>query len=387
MLDDAARIIAIDSSNMCGIADKFAGLCEEALVLGERFEIPEKVRVNPKITIVYSRPSQIIVVGMGGSAMGGDLLRSWLLDRCPIPIETCRDYHLPGYAGSGTLVVAVSYSGNTEETLNAFLEAVERGCMTISISSGGLLKKLTIRLGLPYLQIPSGYPPRSAIPFLFFPLASVLMKMDVISSFDAEAIEAINTLKTLRKEIGVASATDVNPSKRLAVSLEGLVPMVCGFGQFEAVASRMKTQFNENSKTPAKFEFFPELNHNETLGWTGPKNLTGVFGVVIIRSDDEPVEIKARIEITKELVFSQGAGVVTEIWSRGSGRLARMLSVMYIGDFASIYLGVLYGVDPTSMSIIEGLKRRLGDRLKKTDEFKRRVEVLLAQSTFKPKTS
>jgi glucose/mannose-6-phosphate isomerase len=117
------------------------------------------------------------------------------------------------------------------------------------------------------------------------------------------------------------------------------------------------------------------------------KNLTRVFGVVIIRSDDEPVEIKARIEITKELVFSQGAGVVTEIWSRGSGRLARMLSVMYIGDFASIYLGVLYGVDPTSMSIIEGLKRRLGDRLKKTDEFKRRVEVLLAQSTFKPKTS
>ena len=378
MLDDATRIMAIDSSNMSGIADKFARLCEDALVLGERFEIPEKVRVNSEITIVYSRPSQIIVVGMGGSAMGGDLLRSWLLDRCPIPIETCRDYHLPGYAGPRTLVIAVSYSGNTEETLNAFLEAVERGCMTVSISSGGFLGEFSDRFGLPHLQIPSGYPPRSAIPFLFFPLASVLMKLDVIPSFDAEAVEAISTLKTLGREISIASTTGANPSKRLAISLEGLIPMVCGFGQFEAVASRMKTQFNENSKTPAKSEFFPELNHNETLGWTGPKNLTKIFGVVIIRSDDEPVEMRTRIEITKELMLNQGAGVVTEIWSRGSGRLARMLSVMYIGDFASIYLGVLYGMDPTSMSIIEELKKQLGDRLKKTDELKRRVEELLA---------
>jgi len=363
---------------MSRIVQRFPELCEDALVLGQGFEIPEKVRVNSKITIVYSKPSQIIVVGMGGSAIGSEMLRSWLLDRCPIPVEICRDYHLPKYAGLRTLVVAVSYSGNTEETLNAFVEAVERGCMTISMSSGGFLEEFSHRLGLPHLQIPSGYPPRSAIPYLFFPLTSVLRKFNVTSSFDAEANEAISILKTLRAEIGLDSPTDMNPSKRVAVALEGLVPMICGYGQYAAVASRMKSQFNENSKTPAKFECFPELNHNETLGWTGLKNLTRVCGVVIIRSDDEPPEMTARIEVTKELVFNQGAGTMTEVWSRGSGQLARMLSVMYIGDFASIYLGILYGIDPTSMSVIEELKKRLDDKLKKNDELKQKVEKLLA---------
>ena len=378
VLDNAVRIRAVDSSNMSCIVQRFPELCEDAIVLGESLEIPEKVRVNSKITIVYSKPNQIIVVGMGGSAIGSEMLRSWLLDRCPIPMEICRDYHLPKYAGLRTLVVAVSYSGNTEETLNAFVEAVERGCMTVSVSSGGFLEDFSHRLGLPHLRIPSGYPPRSAIPYLFFPLASALKKLNVISSFDAEASEAISILKNLRAEIGLDSPTDMNPSKRVAVALEGLIPMVCGFGQYVAVASRMKSQFNENSKTPAKFEFFPELNHNETLGWTGSKNLTRVFGVIIIRSDDEPPEIKARIEITRELVLNQGAGTVTEIWSRGSGQLARMLSVMYVGDFASIYLGVLYGIDPTSTSIIEELKKRLGDKLKKDDELRQKVGKLLA---------
>ena len=183
-------------------------------------------------------------------------------------------------------------------------------------------------------------------------------------------------LKNIREEICSTNPTERNPSKRLAQALEGLIPMVCGYHPYEAVATRIKTQFNENGKTPAKVEFFSELNHNETLGWSGLRRLTKNFGVVLIRSDDEPPEMKIRIEVTRSLVFNERAGKVLEIWARGSGRLAKMLSAMYIGDFASIYLGILYGIDPTPVPIIDELKRQLEAKLDKATELKRRVEEL-----------
>jgi glucose/mannose-6-phosphate isomerase len=313
---------------------------------------------------------------MGGSAIGGDLLKGWVRDRFNSPIEVCREYHLPKYAGPNTLVIAISYSGNTEETLNSFVEAVERGCMTFSISSGGLLEKFNHTLGLPHMRVPSAFPPRSALPYLFFPPIALLQKLGALSNFDVELAEAISTLKNIREEICAASPSETNPSKKLAIDIEGLIPMVCGFGPFEAVANRIKTQFNENSKTPAKAEFFPEMNHNETLGWSGLRKLTKTFGVVLIRSNDEPPEIRTRIEVTRELVPNDGAGKVVEIWAKGLGRLGKMLSAMYVGDFASIYLGILYGIDPTLISVIDNLKNRLGERLNRAAELAERVNKL-----------
>lgn len=378
VLDDEARLGAVDQSNMRRIAEKFPELCEDALALCRGLKIPREARVNSKLTLKYTQPREVVVAGMGGSAIGGALLKGWIQDRFPRPIDVNREYHLPKYAEPRTLVMAVSYSGNTEETLNSFIEAVERGCMTFSVSSGGLLEEFNHALGLPHVRVPSGYPPRSAIPYLFFPIAAILQKLGALEPFDDEASEAIETLKELRGEICPSSPTEENPSKKLALALEGLIPMVCGFGPFEAVATRMKTQFNENSKTPAKAEFFPELDHNETLGWSGLRKLTKNFGVVLLRSDDEPLEIRTRIEATRSLVFEEGAGRVQEIWARGSGRLAKMLSAMYVGDFASIYLGILYGIDPTPVPIIDELKRHLEAKLKKAAELKKRVEELKA---------
>jgi len=188
----------------------------------------------------------------------------------------------------------------------------------------------------------------------------------------------VKTLKDIREEVRSSSPTERNPSKKLALDLEGLIPMVCGFAPFEAVATRIKTQFNENGKTPAKAEFFPELNHNETLGWGGLRRLTKNFGVVLIRSEDEPLEIRTRIEVTRNLVLEGGAGRVLEIWAKGSGRLAKMFSTMYVGDFASVYLGILYGIDPTPTPIIDELKRLLEAKLNKAQELRKRVEKLKA---------
>ena len=150
-----------------------------------------------------------------------------------------------------------------------------------------------------------------------------------------------------------------NLAKKIASSLQGAIPLIAGFGFYESVALRLKTQFNENSKTPSVIELFPELRHNTVVGWSGPQELTKKFGVLLIRDREEPPEIRKMIEITKEQIFNDSAATVSEIWSRGHGKLARMLSTLYIGDFASVYLSILYGVNPTPTKNIDELKKHL----------------------------
>jgi len=294
----------------------------------------------------------------------------------PIPVEVCRDYSLPAYVDEETLVFATSYSGNTEETLSCFLEAVEKECMTIAVTSDGILQEFSEKTGLPFVKLPEGYPPRTAVPYLFFPLIASLRKLRVLPKVDEEIDEAVGILKEVRKEIRPESPASKNLAKKIALGVEGSVPLVSGFGFYEGVALRMKTQFNENSKTPAKIEVFPELNHNETVGWTGLRRLTKSFSIILIRDHDESPEIRTRIEVTKKLVFDEGAAKVLEIWSRGRGRLARMLSTMYVGDFASFYLAILYGLNPTPVKIIDELKKRLEEKVDIVGELRRRFEAL-----------
>ena len=376
VLDDESRINAIDKSNMLGIIERFPEFCNDALSLCKVLTFPKEVVLNRGKSICYHTPHQVIVTGMGGSAIGGDILKDWLEDRVHVPIQVNREYHLPAYADCDSLVVAVSYSGNTEETLSSYMEAVERGCMTLSLSSGGLLEEFNKRLGLPLIKLPAGYPPRSAMPYLFFPIAVGIRKLGVAGWYESEVDEAIKVVTELREELKAATHSRKNPAKQLAMSLKGSLPMVCGYGPFKSIALRIKTQFNENSKTPAKAEYFSELNHNETVGWSEARQLTRLFSVVLIRSDDEPPEIRARIEITRGLVFDEGAYKVLEIYARGEGKLAKMLSAMYVGDSSSVYLGVLYGFDPTPIPVIDELKKQLEMRVNKTSELKKRVEQL-----------
>ena len=144
--------------------------------------------------------------------------------------------------------------------------------------------------------------------------------------------------------------------------MEGSIPAVYGFGIYEGVALRIKSQFNENAKSPSIAASFPELNHNETVGWTGREDLTKKITVILIRDKDEPAEIKTRIDVTKNLVFDEKAKKVVEIQARGKSKLAKMFSTIYIGDFASIYLAILYGIDPTPVKIIDKLKAQLEKR-------------------------
>ncbi len=346
ILDNIEEIKKIDRNCMLSFCINTPKHYEEAL------EIAQKTPVS------FQKPKTVIVAGMGGSAIGGELLKDWARDKANIPVEVNRDYSLPAYADEKTLVFIISYSGETEESLSTFLDALRRRCMIYCISSGGNLIEFAKKLHVPHLQIPSGMPPRAALPYLFSPLPLVLEKIGLISNVCSEFSEAIKTLEKVSYENSPEKAMDENFSKRLALGVCGTMPIIYGFGLYRAVSQRFKQQLNENSKVPSKWDVFPELNHNEIVGWERADKLAMCFSTVFIRDEDEPEEIKLRIEITKELMQNNVAKIF-EVWSLGESKLAKILSTILIGDFTSVYLAVMRGIDPTPVRTISLLKSKM----------------------------
>jgi glucose/mannose-6-phosphate isomerase len=345
VLDNTSKISEIDKSNMLGFCVDTAKHYREA------------ARAAEKISLSHTDPENIIVVGMGGSAIGGELLKDWARDKAQVPIEVSRAYSLPTYANERSLVFVISYSGETEETLSSFLDAVKRRCMIFCVSSGGSLLEFAENLGVPYLRVPSGMPPRAALPYLFVPLLKAAEKAGVVSGVSKELSEATKILARVAGENAPGKLVKDNFAKTLAAGVNGSVPEVYGFGFFRSVAQRFKTQFNENSKMPSKWEFFSELNHNEIVGWENAGALATCFSTIFLRDKMEPGEIRSRIETTKTLLPS--GSKMFEVWSQGTCALARMLSTVCIGDFTSVYLALLRGVDPTPVENINVLKKKM----------------------------
>jgi glucose/mannose-6-phosphate isomerase len=346
VLDDIEKIKAVDKSKMINFS------LDSAKLYRESAKLAEKIQVN------YPKPDSIIVAGMGGSGIGGDLLKDWARNRTAVPIEVNREYQLPAYAGKRTLVLITSYSGDTEESLGAFLDALKRKCMIYCVSSGGALLENAERLKVPYLRVPGGMPPRAALPYLFVPLLKGMEKMGLVSGASEELSEALQLLEKISKDNSPEKPAKENFSKTLALNIGQTAPVVYGFGFYRSVAQRFKQQFNENSKVPAKWEVFSELNHNEIVGWERAGELGKCFSAIFIRDKEEPTEIHSRIEITKELVGKAGLELF-EVPAQGKSPLAKMLSTICIGDFTSIYLALLHSVDPTPVKTINYLKDTL----------------------------
>jgi glucose/mannose-6-phosphate isomerase len=339
-LDDP-NVLKLDKLKMYEIVENFPEHCERAIEISKNF--------LKDLRLV--KPRKIATCGMGGSAIGGDLLKNWLPN---LDIKVIRGYELPEYVDKGYLLFAVSYSGNTEETLSVFNQAVKRGIKIIAISSNGKLEKLCKKKRVSLIKIPTGMPPRSALPYLFLPMVIVLEKVGVVKK-GREIKDALKVLKKLKSELKPEVKTSKNISKQIALKLKGKIPVIYGFDCYEAVAYRAKTQFNENSKVPSFSENFPELNHNAILGWLS-KDLGKSFCVIIIRDKNETSKMKKRIEFTKKVISKSGASII-ELRGRGKTKLAKMLSLIYILDFASIYLAFLYKKDPSDTQLISELKR------------------------------
>jgi glucose/mannose-6-phosphate isomerase len=346
ILDDVKNIKAVDKSNMINFCVNSAKLYREAAELAHN------------IKLEYPEPDNVIVAGMGGSGIGGDLLKDWARSQIAVPIEVNREYELPAYASKNTLVLLTSYSGDTEESLSSFLDALRRKCMIYCVSSGGALLENAERLGVPYLRVPDGIPPRAALPYLFVPLLICIEKAGLVSGASDELSEALQILQKVSMDNAPNKPTIENFSKALALNIGQTSPVVYGFGFYRSVAMRFKQQFNENSKVPAKWDVFSELNHNEIVGWERAAELGKYFTAIFLRDKEESTEIQSRIEITKELVEQAGVGLL-EVQAQGKSRLARMLSTIITGDFTSVYLSVLHGVDPTPVKTINYLKETL----------------------------
>lgn len=340
ILDDPKEIERIDISKVVRVIDKFPEQCEEAVEIGRKFA--KKLETK--------KPERVFVCGMGGSGIAGDILAGAFPGR---DIRVSKEYELPKHVGSKDLVFVISYSGNTEETLNVFREALSRGCEIIAITSGGELERECVKNSIAYVKIPKGIKPRFSLGYLIFPIIVILEKIGFLVKQKLDLV--LRNLRETREEIGTGTPAKDNPAKRIAMKILDSVPVVQGFGIYSPVAYRARTQFNENSKVPSFSEIFPELNHNSILGWEGGGYLTRNFSVILIRDEKESGQIRKRIEFTKKLL-RKSAKQVVEVWSLYSYDLSRMLSTMYILDFVTVYLALLRNKDPGDDSLLLKLK-------------------------------
>lgn len=346
ILDKLEELKKRDRGGMLTCIRRFPEDCKTAIKLAEKVDLDG---------IIGRKFNAVVFLGMGGSAIGGTLVRDWLLRASSVPMTVSRGHHIPGFVNEETLVFTVSYSGNTEETLNACYEAMERRSTIVAVTSGGFLERISHDNGLPLVLMPEGMKPRAAIPYQFFMLATVLNRLGLITDSWAEVDEAINVLKAFRDELVPEVPSASNLAKRLAMSLRFKVPFVYGSKLLEGVAYRFRTQLNENSKVPAASGSFPEVFHNAVMGSEGPEEVLSPLGVLIIR-DPEEDEVAKKVDRFRDLLRPR-VGMLVEVEARGKGKLAKIMSMIYLGDYVSAYLGLLNGVDPGSTDSIEELKK------------------------------
>lgn len=339
ILDDKKEIERLDVSKVIDALERFPEQCEEGIAIGRKFNVNASIK----------KPERIFLCGMGGSGIAGDILAGIFPEK---EIRVVKGYSLPKYVAEKDLVFVVSYSGDTEETVSAFREAVKRGCRIIAVTSGGEIERECFKRGIDCVRIPKGAKPRFALGYMLFPIITILEKIKFIEKQNLDLV--VKNLKETRNEIRTAIPMKDNLAKRIAFKLLDSVPVVHGFGIYEPIVYRARTQFNENAKVVSLSEIYPELNHNSILGWEDG-NLARNFSVIIIRDNNESERIRKRIEFTRQLLKKSARSVI-EIWSVYPYELSRALSTMYVLDFVTIYLALLRGKDPGDDSLLSKLK-------------------------------
>jgi glucose/mannose-6-phosphate isomerase len=315
--------------NMLNAIRNFPKQCEEALGLENSLE--------------FRDIDSIVIAAMGNTATAGHLLKSYLADS-KIPVEICSDYNLPGFVNEATLVFAISHSGNSEETLNAYQEAVEKGAKTVGMTSGGQLEKMC-KDNL--LKLPAGLQQRAALAYLFFPMLKVLENSGIVDPDPKGEEEMLNILRDRERfDMG---------GKVIAKKIGDRTPIIYSSQKLYSLALRWKYQFNENSKVPSFANFFPNLNHFEIEGY---KNMDKEHFVVILLRDrfDHP-KIQKRMDLTKELI--DVIVDVMEVETLGNSLLSRMFSSISLGDYASYHLAMLKNSDPNKVEINEYVKEKM----------------------------
>lgn len=349
-LDNREFISKLDASNMLKLISGLPDQCRHAYDIGKKTAI-----LKPN-----SRIENIVFAGLGGSAIGADIVRVYLRNEIKVPVVVCRNYKLPDFVGKNTLLFCASYSGNTEETLSSFEDGLKRGAGIVTMGSGGKLKEGSLKNSFNHIDIPSGFPPRTAVGYMSVTVLAILTKMGFIEDKEKEVTQLCSALSDLRdKEVGIDVATSKNISKQLATKLRNKYCVIYGTSDTsEAVAIRWRGQIAENSKTLSSSHVLPEMNHNEIVGWEFPKDVLREIKVIMFRDKNDHPRTQKRIDVSKAIIKKSGAEVI-ELERKDSSVLARLFSLIYIGDFVSFYLAILNDINPTPVKQVDYLKGKL----------------------------
>ncbi|HOJ30860.1 MAG TPA: bifunctional phosphoglucose/phosphomannose isomerase [bacterium] len=342
ILDNRSMIKKIDKSGMLNLLEKFAVQCMDA----------DSIKISPVVAQEYDC---IVWAGMGGSAIAGDILKQVVERNCSIPMFVHRNYGLPKFVSNKSLVLAISYSGDTEETLDACTEAVKRKATVWTLSSGGKLEKFAKNNKIPHAKIPAGQPPRCSLGYLFFPAANLFFMLGYIKKIVVEKIAEI--ADACVKKYGV-DAVDNNLAKEFARKIHNKNAVIYSGDFLLPVAIRWKTQFAENSKHMVSVNVFPEMNHNEIMAWNFPIQYVENSIVLFLYDRNDHQRTKLRMELTADILKKKSI-LVEKLESDESEPVQRMFSLLLLGDWVSFYSALLNGVDPTEIKEISLLKKEL----------------------------
>lgn len=303
----------------------------------------------------------VVILGMGGSGISGNVLKAAMGVGYRLPVRVSKGYGIPGWVGPDTLVFAVSYSGETEETLEAFDRAQRAGARIVTVSSGGALVGLAQEHGCASVMLKTGLQPRAALGYLSMPLLAVCQSLG-LGAYESDVTETIELLRARAASWSREVPVPDNPAKQLALQLRGTVPVVYGAEGLGAVAAyRWKCQLNECSKVHAFENSFSEMNHNEVMGWSPLSSQEGLrMSAVALRHPGEHPRIRERLRVTMPLI-AQRAAFCGEVRTDARSALARLLDLIYMGDFVATYLALASGVDPTEIDLIDRVKSALKD--------------------------
>lgn len=337
-----------DNFNEFSVIASFGEQIEEALIIGSNLVPADELRDI----------DNVIISGLGGSAIGGDLLRSYVQYECKIPVYVNRNYRLPAFAGERTLVIISSYSGETEESLSSYEDAVNRGCKIACATSGGRLLVLAETQNRLTIKMPRGYQPRCALAYSFFPMLILFSKLGLIEDKTSAIVKLIDWIK-----VRAAQYTQLDEHKnnamKIARHLQGKIPVIYSSCDLLDIANlRWRCQIEENSKCLAYGNYLPEMNHNEIVGWQQNPDILKNLAVITLYDREDNPRITKRMHITMD-VIKDLPGVQIEVDGEGESKLERIMDVIYLGDWVSFYLAVYYKTDPTPIEKINILKNKL----------------------------
>jgi len=347
-LNNYTEFINIDRQNYLGEIENLPNQLEIAYRRGLSLPLPE-----------WKGIQRVLVAGMGGSAIGADLLLAYASATCRVPVQVQRNYYLPAWAhGPETLVVASSHSGNTEETLAAFEQASKNDCRLLALCTGGKLESNAASAGVPVWTFEHPGQPRAAVGYSFSLLLALFSRLGLIPDPQAELSEAITAMRKQQPSLQAAQLIVHNLAKRLAGQLIGRWVMVFAADILEPVARRWKTQINELAKAWSQFEGLPEADHNALAGLQQPEKGLSTAMALFLRAGSYHPRNLLRVELTKQAYMLEGLNT-DFIDAQGETALAQQWTTLHLGDYVAYYLAMLYEINPTPVEALEGFKRTL----------------------------